>query len=363
MRTVQEAADQTLSSVPGFISTLGQSYHSPDGMGCRHVYWSSWEEHRPLFFFQSLEKGAWSAMFPTYPLVIPMIPRCTYSPQPSVQIYLGYGHCTPIVVSPISASVGGTYDSSEMAGGKRGKVAAKRMVGAWRMLWIRAPFPSRFPVGGELKWNDGDWMAWKAGRVWGELWATLDMVQAGWSGLCPSEFYPRYHKGALPSHRSRVPSAPQLSKNGENSRERRDKKREGSAETQVPLPELPEPEVEVEGLLSEKKRQMIRTVVALAEQGAYREDWGNEEFDDLAHRLHLSLKPTSESSTESHNQPDPPKPKKFPLDRMRLSLRDPLVIGPPLLAKKERQVQAIDQKKISFPFFMTEQLNAAVQGL
>lgn len=45
-------------------------------------------------------------MFPTYPLVIPMIPRCTYSPQPSVQIYLGYGHCTPIVVSPISASVG-----------------------------------------------------------------------------------------------------------------------------------------------------------------------------------------------------------------------------------------------------------------
>jgi len=50
-------------------------------------------------------------MFPTYPLVIPMIPRCTYSPQPSVQIYLGYGHCTPIVVSPISASVGGTYGS------------------------------------------------------------------------------------------------------------------------------------------------------------------------------------------------------------------------------------------------------------
>lgn len=45
-------------------------------------------------------------MFPTYPLVIPMIPRCTYSPQPSVQIYLGYGHCTPIVVSQISASVG-----------------------------------------------------------------------------------------------------------------------------------------------------------------------------------------------------------------------------------------------------------------
>ena len=35
-------------------------------------------------------------MFPTYPLVIPMIPRCTYSPQPLVQIYLGYGHCTPI---------------------------------------------------------------------------------------------------------------------------------------------------------------------------------------------------------------------------------------------------------------------------
>ncbi|KAI3666442.1 hypothetical protein L1987_89063 [Smallanthus sonchifolius] len=56
-------------------------------------------------------------MFPTYPLVIPMIPRCTYSPQPSVQIYLGYGHCTPIVVSPISASVGGTY--AEMTGRSR----------------------------------------------------------------------------------------------------------------------------------------------------------------------------------------------------------------------------------------------------
>lgn len=42
-------------------------------------------------------------------------------------------------------------------------------------------------------------------------------------------------------------------------RERREKKREGSAETQVPLPELPKPEVEVEGLLSEKKRQMILT--------------------------------------------------------------------------------------------------------
>ncbi|KAK4837423.1 hypothetical protein QYF36_005290 [Acer negundo] len=35
------------------------------------------------------------------------------------------------------------------------------------------------------------------------------------------------------------------------------------------------------------------------------------------------------------NQLDPPK--QFPLDRMRLSLRDLLVIGPPLLAKKERQ--------------------------
>lgn len=45
-------------------------------------------------------------MFPTYPLVIPKIIRCTYSLQPSVQIYLGYGHCTPIVVSPISALVG-----------------------------------------------------------------------------------------------------------------------------------------------------------------------------------------------------------------------------------------------------------------
>lgn len=65
--------------------------------------------------------------------------------------------------------------------------------------------------------------------------------------------------------------------------------------------------------------------------------------------------------TQRLNQPDPPK--LFPLDRMRLPLRDLLVIGPPLLAKKERQVQAIDQKKISFPFFMIEQLNEAVRGL
>lgn len=49
--------------------------------------------------------------------------------------------------------------------------------------------------------------------------------------------------------------------------------------------------------------------------------------------------------TQRLNQLDPPK--QFPLDRMRLSLRDLLVIGPPLLAKKERQVQAINQKKIS----------------
>ncbi|KAI3806367.1 hypothetical protein L1987_22268 [Smallanthus sonchifolius] len=124
-------------------------------------------------------------MFPTYPLVIPMIPRCTYSPQPSVQIYLGYGHCTPIVVSPISASVGGTYDSSEMAGGKRGKVAANEWWVRGECYGFELHFPlgcilgkhhrESFPVGGELKWNDGDWMAWKAGRVWGELWATLDM--------------------------------------------------------------------------------------------------------------------------------------------------------------------------------------------
>lgn len=69
-------------------------------------------------------------------------------------------------------------------------------------------------------------------------------------------------------------------------RERREKKREGSAETQVSLPELPEPEVKVGGLLSEKKRQMIRTVVALAEQGAYREDWGNEELDEYLQTLY-----------------------------------------------------------------------------
>lgn len=69
--------------------------------------------------------------------------------------------------------------------------------------------------------------------------------------------------------------------------------------------------------------------------------------------------------TQRLNQLDPPK--QFPLDRMRLSLRDLLVIGPPLLAKKERQVQAINKKMLSFPFFifMTEQLNDAVrlQGL
>lgn len=106
--------------------------------------------------------------------------------------------------------------------------------------------------------------------------------------MCPSEFYPRYHKEHCPATARGYLRSP-TEQNGSNSRERRDQKREGSAETQVPLPELPEPEVEVEGLLSEKKRQMIRTVVALAEQGAYREDWGNEEFDDLAHRLHLSL--------------------------------------------------------------------------
>lgn len=69
-------------------------------------------------------------------------------------------------------------------------------------------------------------------------------------------------------------------------RERREKKREGSAETQVSLPELPEPEVKVEGLLSEKKRQMIRTVVALAEQGAYRVYWGNEELDEYLQTLY-----------------------------------------------------------------------------
>lgn len=86
--------------------------------------------------------------------------------------------------------------------------------------------------------------------------------------------------------------APQLSKMEQirlrtrEMRERREKKREGSAETQVPLPELPEPEVEVEGLLSEKKRQMIWTVVALAEQGAYREDWGNEELDEYLQTLY-----------------------------------------------------------------------------
>lgn len=49
--------------------------------------------------------------------------------------------------------------------------------------------------------------------------------------------------------------------------------------------------------------------------------------------------------TQRLNQLDPPK--QFPLDRMRLSLRDLLVIGPPLLAKKERQVQAINQKNLS----------------
>lgn len=88
---------------------------------------------------------------------------------------------------------------------------------------------------------------------------------------------------------------------------------------------------------------MIRTVVALAEQGAYREDWGGvRRFSPSTTSI---AEPTSESSTESHNQPDPPKPKKFPLDRMRLSLRDPLVIGPPLLAKKERKKEGGTSKR------------------
>lgn len=59
--------------------------------------------------------------------------------------------------------------------------------------------------------------------------------------------------------------------------------------------------------------------------------------------------------TQRLNQLDPPK--QFPLDRMRLSLRDLLVIGPPLLAKKERQVQAINQKNLSFPFLSLWQNN------
>lgn len=32
---------------------------------------------------------------------------------------------------------------------------------------------------------------------------------------------------------------------------------------------------------------MIWTVVALAEQGAYREDWGNEELDEYLQTLYL----------------------------------------------------------------------------
>ena len=39
--------------------------------------------------------------------------------------------------------------------------------------------------------------------------------------------------------------------------------------------------------IREKKRQMIWTVVALAEQGAYREDWGNEELDEYLQTLYL----------------------------------------------------------------------------
>lgn len=44
--------------------------------------------------------------------------------------------------------------------------------------------------------------------------------------------------------------------------------------------------------------------------------------------------------TQRLNQPDPPK--QFPLDRMRLSLRDLLVIGPPLLAGKDRKAGSGD---------------------
>ena len=38
--------------------------------------------------------------------------------------------------------------------------------------------------------------------------------------------------------------------------------------------------------IREKKRQMIWTVVALAERGAYREDWGNEELDEYLQTLY-----------------------------------------------------------------------------
>ncbi|KAI3668536.1 hypothetical protein L1987_88466 [Smallanthus sonchifolius] len=234
------------------------------------------------FFFQSLEKGAWSAMFPTYPLVIPMIPRCTYSPQPSVQIYLGYGHCTPIVVSPISASVGGTYDSSEMAGGKRGKVAANEwwvrgecygfelhfplaeMTGRSRPIENRGMTMYSFPYGahGVAYFERGrrgeDCRVTKELRRNAERIADMPLDMAGWSGLCPSEFYPRYHKEHCPATARGYLRSP-TEQNGENSRERRDKKG----------------------------------------------------------KVLLRLK-------------------------MRLSLRDPLVIGPPLLAKKERQSSRSD---------------------
>lgn len=50
-------------------------------------------------------------------------------------------------------------------------------------------------------------------------------------------------------------------------RERIENKREGSAETQVPLPELPEPEVEVEGLLSKGGVGILIEVFFLSRQG------------------------------------------------------------------------------------------------
>ncbi|KAI3666284.1 hypothetical protein L1987_89223 [Smallanthus sonchifolius] len=67
MRTVQEAADQTLSSVPGFISTLGQSYHSPDGMGCRPRLLEQVGKNTGLFLFSIVRKRSLVSHVPYVP--------------------------------------------------------------------------------------------------------------------------------------------------------------------------------------------------------------------------------------------------------------------------------------------------------
>ncbi|KAI3666414.1 hypothetical protein L1987_89083 [Smallanthus sonchifolius] len=155
-------------------------------------------------------------MFPTYPLVIPMIPRCTYSPQPSVQIYLGYGHCTPIVVSPISASIWVEMARAEMTG-------RSRPIENRGMTMYSFPYGAHGVAYFERGRRGEDCRVTKELRRNAERIADMPLDMAGWSGLCPSEFYPRYHKEHCPATARGYLRSP-TEQNGENSRERRDKK-------------------------------------------------------------------------------------------------------------------------------------------